>query len=292
MLKYIKGLEKMLEGKDENSVEYMLYKERLLDILESDLRENNPDEILNKYVKYFLEKKLKTICIKKDMEFYRGRIGKCIVPGAIDDHNTEFIMPYYGGMIKAAPPINTSGGRFNRAGFSYLYLATNLDTCFAEVHLQVGQECSIARFKCVENIELINLSDSNNNLILKAWYDIITQPVHDEIKYKYFITQFISDVLRNLNSNGLYFESVQANGHNIVCFKPDKFELINHSEKIYKAKKIKYEYIEVEDTIREFAKRNDSHLINDLNTYLVEENEKKIKYLNRWIKDEKNLLEK
>ena len=93
-----------------------------------------------------------------------------------------------------------------------------------------------------------------------------------------------------INSNGLYFKSVQSNGYNIVCFKPDKFELIRYSEKLYKAQKIKYEYIQVEDTVRKFSKRNDEHLINDLNTDLVEENEKQIQYLLEWIENEKSNL--
>ncbi|MBU3175189.1 RES family NAD+ phosphorylase [Clostridium estertheticum] len=92
-----------------------------------------------------LKKELKKISIKKGYELYHGRIGKMIVPGAIDDYNTQFIMPYYGRTIESAPPLYTSGGRFNRAGMSYLYLATDLETSFEEVHLQVGQECSVGK---------------------------------------------------------------------------------------------------------------------------------------------------
>lgn len=285
---YICMIGTKLKGKNEDSIEYKICKNGLIRMLEKDLRDNNPDQILNDYVEYFLKKELKRICIKKGDEFYRGRIGKRIVQGAIDDYNTQFIMPYYGGMIEAAPPLYTSGGRFNRAGVSYLYLATDLETCFAEVHLQVGQECSVGKFKCVNDIELINLSDFGDELELKIWYDIITQPVHDEIKYKYFITQFIAEVLMKLNSNGLYFKSVQSNGHNIVCFKLDNFELVSYSEKLYMAKKIKYDYMQVEDTVRKFAKRDDSHLISDLNTDFVEENEKQVEYLTNWIEKEKN----
>lgn len=285
---YISMIGTKLKGKNQDSIEYKIYKNELIKMLEKDLRDNNPDQILNDYVEYFSKKELKRICIKKGDEFYRGRIGKMIVQGAIDDYNTQFIMPYYGGMIEAAPPLYTSGGRFNRAGVSYLYLATDLETCFAEVHLQVGQECSVGKFKCVNDIELINLSDFGDDLELKIWYDIITQPVHDEIKYKYFITQFIADVLMKLNSNGLYFKSVQSTGHNIVCFKPDNFELVSYSEKLYMAKKIKYDYMQVEDTVREFAKRDDSYLINDLNTDFVEENEKQVEYLSNWIEKEKS----
>ncbi|CCL19703.1 TPA: RES family NAD+ phosphorylase [Clostridioides difficile] len=289
---YLNKIGKELKGKNEDSIEYKIYKTELTKRLEKDLKNNNPDKILNDYVEYFSQKELKTIRIKKGAEFYRGRIGSKVVQGAIDDFNTQFIMPYYGGMIEAAPPLYTSGGRFNRAGISYLYLSTDIETCFAEVHLQVGQECSIAKFKCINDIELINLSDFGNDLELKAWYEILTQPVHDEIKYKYFITQFIAEVLMKLNSNGLYFKSVQSTGNNIVCFKPHNFELITYSEKLFMAQKLRYEYIQVEDAIRKFAKRDDTHLINDLNTDLVEENEKQIEFLNEWIEKEKSFQDK
>lgn len=288
MIDYINMISKNLKGKHEKSVEYQIYKEKLTKMLEKDLNDNNPDKILNDHVEYFSKKELKKISIKKGDEFYRGRIGKMIVPGAIDDYNTQFIMPYYGREISVAPSLYTSGGRFNRAGMSYLYLTTDLETCFAEVHLKVGQECSVAKFKCVNDIELINLSDFGDDLELKIWYEIITQPVHDEIKYKYLITQFIAEVLMKLNINGLYFKSVQSTGDNIVCFKPDNFELIMYSEKLYMAKKIKYDYIQVEDTIRKFSQRDDSHLISDLNTDFVEENEKQIEHLSEWIEKEKS----
>lgn len=98
--------------------------------------------------------------------------------------------------------------------------------------------------------------------------------------------------MMKLNINGLYFKSVQSTGDNIVCFKPDNFELIMYSEKLYMAKKIKYDYIQVEDTVRKFARRDDSHLISDLNTHFVEENEKQIEHLSEWIEKEKSLQDK
>ena len=283
---------KILKGKNEDSLEYKYCKIELSNILESDLKDNNPDKIIDKYFNYLSQKKFQKIKIEKGRVFYRGRIGKMTLQGSIDDYNTKFNMPYYGDMINVPPPLYTlQGGRFNRAGVSYLYLATDVETCLAEVHLQVGQECSVGKFECINDIELINLSDFGNDLELKIWYELITQPIHSEIKYKYFITQFISEVLMKINSYGLYFKSVQSNGYNIVCFKPENFKPIKYSEKIYKAEKINYEYKEVKDDVRIFAERNDANLISDLNTDFVEINEKQIKYLVDWIDYEKGNLE-
>lgn len=54
-----------------------------------------------------------------------------------------FILPYYKNEIESPPPIYTTGRRFNRDGISYLYLADTIETCLLEVHLQIGQNCSI-----------------------------------------------------------------------------------------------------------------------------------------------------
>ena len=56
------------------------------------------------------------------------------------------------------PPVYTAGGRFNRQGISYLYLADTIETCLAEVHLQIGQNCSVGKFKCKQEIEVIDLT--------------------------------------------------------------------------------------------------------------------------------------
>lgn len=277
----------LLKGKTSDSLEYKICKKTIIEMVENDLKEYNPNEIIEQYFEYFSKLNFKKVRINEGDEFYRGRIGKVVLEGAIDDFNRDFIIPFYGKEIEAAPPIYTSGGRFNRAGVSYLYLATELETCLAEVHLQVGQECSVAKFKCVNEVDLINLSDFNGDLELKIWYEILTQPVHEQIKYKYFITQFLSEVLMKIEGSGLYFKSVQSDGYNIVSFNPNNFELIPYSERIYKATSIKYNYIPIEDAIREFANKEDTYLINDLNTDKVEENEKKINYLLKWIEEEK-----
>ena len=90
-----------------------------------------------------------------------------------------------------------------------------------------------------------------------------------------------------LNSHGLYFKSVQVSGNNIVCFDLDNFKLIEYSERLYKAKEIKYEYDVAEDTIRKFAERNDEYLINSYNSDIDKENEEQVEYLLKWIKKER-----
>lgn len=259
----------------------------LQSIVYDDLMHNNPDNLFKEYKEYFKTKWLPTKIITTNELFYRGRIGNEIIYGAEDDHNRSFILPYYKNEIESPPPIYTTGGRFNREGISYLYLADTIETCLAEVHLQIGQNCSIGEFKCKEQIEVIDLTQFSNDLEMRTWLKILTQPVHNGTKYLYNITRFLADVFKSINNNGIYFESVQSDGHNIVCFNPSLFQLVEYSEKIYAATKIKYNFKQVEDSIREYSKNRRNEYINSYNEYEQEKNEKKFEYLNDWIESEK-----
>lgn len=256
-------------------------------IINDDLFHNNPDNLFEEYKEYFKTKALPTKIIDTDTVFFRGRIGNEVIYGAEDDHNKSFILPYYQHEIEAPPPIYTDGGRFNRQGISYLYLADSIETCLAEIHLQIGQTCSIGEFKCKKQIKVIDLTRFNNDAEIETWLKILTQPVHNGTKHLYNLTRFLADIFKSINSNGIYFESVQTEGYNIVCFDPSLFQLVEYSEKIYAATKIKYDYRQVEDSIREYSRNGKSKDINSYNEYEDEKKEKKFDYLNDWIENER-----
>lgn len=261
-----------------------IFQTHLMSRVNEDLTYKNPDVLFEEYEKYFATKKLPTKIIDTNTIFYRGRIGNEIIYGAEDDYNRSFMLPYYQHAIEAPPPIYTNGGRFNRQGISYLYLADTIETCLAEVHLQIGQNCSIGKFRCKKQIDVIDLTSFDNDLEIGTWLKILTQPVYSGTEHIYNITRFLSDIFKSINKNGIYFESVQAEGHNIVCFDPSLFELIKYSEKIYVATKIKYVYRTVEDSIQEYSKNGKEKYINSYNEYEDEKNEKKFEYLTDWIK--------
>ena len=264
-----------------------IFQSDLKKIVNHDLMHNNPDTLFEEYKEYFKTKALPTKIIDTDTVFYRGRIGNEVIYGAEDDLNKSFILPYYKHGIESPPPIYTDGGRFNRQGISYLYLADTIETCLAEVHLQIGQTCSVGEFKCKKKIEVIDLTRFNDDPEIEAWLKILTQPVHNGTKHIYNITRFLADIFKSINGNGIYFESVQAEGHNVVCFDPHLFQLMKYSEKIYEAKKIKYDYYQVEDSIREYSKNEKGKYINSYNEYENKQNKNKFEYLNDWIKNER-----
>lgn len=229
----------------------------------------------------------KTVYKNKKETFYRARIGRKTVTAGIDDYNTKLIIPYHGNDIGKPPALRTEGGRFNRNGTSYLYLSTNLRTCIAEVHLQVGQECSVGEFRCINKVKLIDLSKHFNRPEIDIWRKLLLQPIHREINYLYKMTQLITDVFVQLGVSGIYFDSTQTYGKNIVCFKDNCFELIEFSEKIYKADKIDYKISLVEDSIRKYYKSKDYNMFYSFNQEDDEENESEIKHFELWIENER-----
>lgn len=273
--------------KDKTFVWSYSFESDLKKIISNDLMYNNPDSLYEEYKAYFKTKELPTKDIEKNETFYRGRIGNEVLYGAEDDHNRSFLLPYYQHEIGAPPPIYAEGGRFNIQGISYLYLADSIETCLAEVHLQIGQNCSVGEFICREKLQVIDLTKFSDDEEMKTWLKILTQPVHNGTKHIYNTTRFLADIFKSINGNGIFFESVQTEGHNIVCFEPSLFQRVKYSEKIYTATKIKYAYQQVEDAIREYSKRKKDEYISSYNEYEEKKNQEKFDYLNDWIESER-----
>ena len=217
----------------------ILTKEYFEELEKKILKENYSDffgDILEDFKKE--KDKFKTEIIDTGQIFYRARVGNGVIEAAIDDLDIKCKIPYFGSDMEKPPAKFVQGGRFNRQGVSYLYLADNIETCIAEIHLQVGQICSIVEFECVKKGNYV-LIESNSEEIL---YDILTRPVHSDIKDYYLVTQFFSDIFKMLGYDGIVFFSTQGSGKNVVSFKKDCFKLVKYSERMCKAKRISYEY--------------------------------------------------
>lgn len=218
----------------------------LEEILLSEMSNSNPDKLFEKYLERYSDIFAQSWCdisLKKGQIFYRGRKGGVSVPVLDMLENTTYInYPFYGKDIGSPPPVNTPESRFNRDGYSYLYLATDIETCVAETHLEVTQSCSIAKFECVSPGRYLRLvlDPCYYDEYVMMLYSILTQPIHAEIKFKYRLTQFFSDIIKKLGYSGIYFQSTQAEGKNVVCFYPENFRYIQYSEEMFTVEKIKY----------------------------------------------------
>lgn len=263
MLEYIEKLHKNLEsvdgiikyGDDKVKKKFLFgfYKTSIENGIKNELMKYNYHEMIDDYIKYFQSKRLENIRITSNSVFYRARIGHKNLEAMSGDMNSDIMLPFYGDDISSVPPLMATGGRFNREGVSNLYLADSEKTALVEVHSQVGQKISVAKFKLVMDTDFLDLSNDYDDIELQVWKSIMTQPIHDEIKRTYLITQFLADVLKAININGFYFKSSQTDGYNVVCFIPSLFSLVPYSEEIYTIEEISYKYKRYQGYIDAYA---------------------------------------
>ncbi|MBQ0054833.1 MAG: RES family NAD+ phosphorylase [Synergistaceae bacterium] len=250
--------------------------------LEHILLNYNPNDIVESFIDIIKPKTFPTISVKKNEIFYRARRGHDTVSGAIDDCDGTFVMPHHAHDIEKVPPMLAPGGRFNRSGTSFLYIASDVHTAIAEVHAQVGEICSIGTFCCKKDITLINLSDKAKSPKINLWCNVILQPIYPEKLHIYKLTQFVTDVFVQSGMRGFYFNSVQTDtGKNVVCFANDVFELEKYSEKLYYIKKVSYAIEEYKD----WTEKIDVKLLNSYNSEEDEERDRKIDYLATLVKN-------
>jgi len=71
---------------------------------------------------------------------------------------------------------------------------------------------------------------------------LFSEAVPKEEMHKYFVTQFLSEIFRELGYSGIFYDSPQndGEGYNIICYYPNIFKIIEDSEEMYKIEKVKY----------------------------------------------------
>lgn len=235
--------------------------EEWLNNLKVDVKSHNPDTFLDEYVLKSKDELLSYATIyPKDTIYYRGRIGYKTIYSKYDA-SKKIRYPYYRDDLKNPPNHLSEAGRFNRDGYSYLYLCSDTDTCIAELRVKIGAVCSVCQFKQKSDLKLLDL-DRN-----KALKQFLTVPVCDENYYHYKFTRFISDLIRKIGLDGIAYDSVQGSGKCFVIFEDSMLEVIDYSEKMYMAERVKFDYKELTP---DFAGNNDyEDMLNSENEELI-----------------------
>lgn len=215
------------------------YFETFIKKYEDDINANNPNEIIEKYVKVFkplvLNNKYKKI-VRRGDTFYRARLGNSEIIETVDGNSIKVVCPYSDDNIKNPPSSLAKEGRFNRDGFSYYYLSSTIDGAISEVRPKVGNYCSVAEFNVNEDLVLFEFGD-----LLDLFYYFM-KPVCDEVKSHYKFTQFFSDVMCKCGVDGIQYYGVQTGFICLVCFYPKKIDYINKSEILCEIQGVKYNY--------------------------------------------------
>jgi hypothetical protein len=162
--------------------------------------------------------------------------------------------PYSAEQLGAPPPALAGGGRLNRPGVSFLYLASNEDTAICEVRPHPGHYVSVGAFESTRVIRVADfttlsigdyfLSDKllDQYLLLKTIDDLLGLPVVPEDRGRYSLTQFLSDALRRLGFEGVMYRSSVGSGSNVAVFDASSFKYIDGSAKSVQVSQLQYAY--------------------------------------------------
>ena len=182
--------------------------------------------------KFKSEVNISTLILSEGDIYYRGRKNLDTFKVAIDDFDTQIEVPFFKRAISEPPIEYAYGSRFNKEGVSYLYLTSSLDTSMSEIRLKENELCSIAEFKCIKKAQYVDITQMNGEL--QELNNMLMKPVIEDSSKIYKVTQFLSDIFKEMGYAGIAYNSTIGEGQNIVCFYPEYFEFILYSEKAFK----------------------------------------------------------
>jgi hypothetical protein len=172
--------------------------------------------------------------ILEGKQFYRARKGYDSKKHPSRGISAEpHYSPYSGTQIGAPSPLLVGTGRMNRPGISFLYLASNRETAIAEIRPHPGEYISVGQFKATRELKVADFSN----------IDIYNSAkISPDNRNDYAITQFFSDVARQLGYDGLSFISSVGKGVNLTIFDPDLFEYVCGSAEILSVEGLYYQF--------------------------------------------------
>lgn len=205
----------------ESSLPYLEYhwNEFSKEIKEQNRYFNKNGNRLFEGIEEVLKKKERTL--DSSESFFRGRIGK------------------YGRKEMYGPPINkASAGRANPKGISYLYGATDKNTCCAELRPWKSATITICEFHPTEQLFLIDISDraitspfelnpeddaNQISNLLSFLSEKLSEPIDpNNAEIDYLPTQYLVELVKSFKYDGIIFKSSLGSGKNIVLFDEQK----------------------------------------------------------------------
>ena len=176
--------------------------------------------------------------VKSGSEFWRAQLGKEWEP-VLDESGVEIRkkpVPLPPQRMKPVP-FEASEGRVNPKGIPCLYLARTKETAMAEVRPWLDSDISVAQFKTVKEIRLVNCSGlpSHGEEVqtmdpdewekeVAVWADIdraFSLPVTPNDKSSDYVpTQIIAELFKHHGYDGVYYRSALSNDLNLALLKP------------------------------------------------------------------------
>jgi len=197
--------------------------------------------------------------------FYRARIGtagKYQKFPLWDFTPTMRHRPFQGQHVGAPPPPVASAGRANRAGVSFLYLASDEATAAAEVRPHPAHLLSIACFEVNRVLKIadfgrVNIGDFTNSEKRLALYHLaysidltMSMPIVPEDRERYTATQLVADLVRRRGFDGIKYRSSVGSGINLCVFVVNALREYSGLGKVMRVRNVSYN-LETLDTVLE-----------------------------------------
>jgi len=197
--------------------------------------------------------------VKEGSILWRSQLGHNWKPDYVGNEHIDDV-PCAFGLERMKPLQNSaSEGRASPKGIPYLYLSTDMNTAMAEVRPWIGSYISVAQFKLLKNVRLINCTSEDKGIMIYfeepepeereivVWKDIdkaFSIPVTpNKTTADYAPTQIVAELFKNNGFDGIAYRSSLGKGHNITLFDLNAAEPINCA--LYEAKKVSFDFAQV-----------------------------------------------
>ena len=157
------------------------------------------------------------------------------------------------------PPLKiATGGRANPVGISYLYVASDISTAIAEIRPHKSDFVSVVKLKIPSNLKLVDLRNPKNSLspFIRTDYNVeelfkyieLLQQLGEELSkpilprdahLEYLPSQYLAELIKDANFNGIIYKSSVGNGDNIALFSDTNVEF--KSVELYEVKNLSFD---------------------------------------------------
>jgi hypothetical protein len=191
--------------------------------------------------------------------FFRAQLGNGWRTVGAGDEEFDDVAPHEPERMRPRPNAATEG-RVNPKGIPCLYLATDANTAMAEVRPWLGMFVSVAQFKTVRDLRIINCSAEHSQDYTfypeeppppererAVWRDIdrsFSEPVHaDEISANYVPTQILAEYFKRNGFDGVVYKSLLGDGYSVALFDLAAADQINCQ--LHTARRLSFTFEEV-----------------------------------------------
>lgn len=209
--------------------------------------------------------------IRTDTTLWRAQLG-CDYRPFEEDGEILFDeeVPFSEDRMKPLPD-RAREGRANPKRIPYLYLATKRKTALSEVRPWVGSILTLAIFKTVRELQVVDCSvhgnsktpfylgeepspDVREEIVWKHIDNAFSRPVtQSDDSAEYIPTQVIAELFKNQGLDGLYYKSNLDTGLNIVLFDLKSAEFKRSC--LFRTTKIELDFEECSPTIIRYKRK-------------------------------------